>query len=158
MKRPNQEKIDSKVHSVRCVIDTNVFASALRSSEGASYLLLSVLEDMPWRICLTPTLFLEYEEQIKKDQVYSELPMNTLEDFLDIFASRSEHVRIFYQWRPQLKKPDHDMILEAAVNGSCTHIITFNTRDFHGVGRFGITVCTPKEFLITENIIQGDIK
>lgn len=139
----------------RLVLDTNVIVSALRSSEGASYLLLSLLETMPWQICLSSALLLEYEEQVFRDQAVSLLSDSALNDFLDIIADRSEHIKIFYRWRPQLKDPDDDMVLEAAVNGACTHIITYNRRDFRNLERFGLQVCTPKEFLMTEKIVKG---
>ncbi|NKB23517.1 MAG: PIN domain-containing protein [Kiritimatiellae bacterium] len=44
------------------------------------------------------------------------------------------------------------MVLEAAVAGHCTHIVTFNRKDFEGVDEFGITEVTPQQFL---DIIGG---
>ncbi len=39
------------------------------------------------------------------------------------------------------------MVLEVAVAGGCTAIITFNKRDFAGAGRFHLVIRSPKEFL-----------
>ncbi len=139
----------------RLVIDTNVIVSGLRSTEGASYLLLSHIETMPWKMCVSSALLLEYEEQLLNDQSVSLLSDAAIQDFLDIIADRSEHVQIFYRWRPQLKDPDDDMVLETAVNGTATHIVTYNLRDFRNVERFGLKACTPKDFLITEKIVKG---
>jgi putative PIN family toxin of toxin-antitoxin system len=143
--------------SIRIVIDTNVLVSGLRSTEGASYLLLSLLEgNAAWTVCLSATMVFEYEEQLRKDQETSLLDDVALGNFLDIFCSRAEHVRLFYRWRPMLTDPDDDIVLETAVNGECTRIITYNTRDFRGTERFGIRVCTPKEFLLEQNIINAN--
>jgi predicted nucleic acid-binding protein len=41
-------------------------------------------------------------------------------------------------WRPQLRDPNDEMVLEAAVNGHAHAIVTFNQRDFlPAASRFG---------------------
>jgi predicted nucleic acid-binding protein len=52
-----------------------------------------------------------------------------------------------YLWRPYLKDPKDDLILEAAVAGNCEAIVTYNRRDFTGVEKFGIQILTPGQFL-----------
>jgi hypothetical protein len=42
----------------------------------------------------------------------------------------AEPVRLSFLWRPTLRDPDDDMVLEAAVNGRADAIVTFNHRDF----------------------------
>ena len=54
---------------------------------------------------------------------------------------------IFYLWRPFLRDPKDDMVLELAVNAGCGLIITFNHVDFQGVDEFGIRTATPRRFL-----------
>ena len=39
------------------------------------------------------------------------------------------------------------MVLEVAVESQSEYIITFNKKDFKGIGKFGVEVLTPKEFL-----------
>ena len=39
------------------------------------------------------------------------------------------------------------MVLELAVSAECEFIITFNKKDFGGIGQFGLKAMTPKEFL-----------
>jgi hypothetical protein len=39
-------------------------------------------------------------------------------------------------------------MLERAVAANCEGIVTFNTRDFAGVDRFGLWIMTPREFLV----------
>jgi putative PIN family toxin of toxin-antitoxin system len=142
---------------VRVVIDTNVLVSGLRSTAGASYLLLSLLEESVWTVCLSATMVFEYEEQLLNDRAESVLDTAAINEFLDIFCAQAEHVRLFYRWRPILTDPDDDIVLETAANGNCGVIITYNTRDFRGMTeRFGIRTLTPKDFLIEQGIIRSN--
>jgi len=43
------------------------------------------------------------------------------------------------------------LVLEVAVAAQCTHIVTFNTKDFVGVGRFGLQALWPADFLLAYN-------
>jgi predicted nucleic acid-binding protein len=54
---------------------------------------------------------------------------------------------IFFLWRPHLKDPGDDMVLELAVKAGCQYIVTHNGRDFAGCERFGIQAFTPGAFL-----------
>ncbi len=40
-----------------------------------------------------------------------------------------------------------DMVLEAAVNGRCARIVTFNRRDVVGSARVGVTPVSPQALL-----------
>ncbi|MBP3709095.1 MAG: hypothetical protein J6I73_01605 [Treponema sp.] len=55
--------------------------------------------------------------------------------------------KIFYLWRPCLKDPFDDHILELAVNSSAESIVPFNKKDFLEAETLGIKIQTPKEFL-----------
>jgi predicted nucleic acid-binding protein len=60
---------------------------------------------------------------------------------------------IHFLWRPILKDPQDDHVLEVAVESSAKFIVTYNRRDFMGAEKFGIKVVTPNEFL--EKIGEG---
>ena len=49
---------------------------------------------------------------------------------LDDLAAVARPVRLAFRWRPQLPDADDDMVLETAMNGGATAIVTFNARDF----------------------------
>ena len=70
-----------------------------------------------------------------------------IDDVLDFVISNSNRLQIHYLWRPQLKDPSDDMVLELAVTANCNYIITYNVNDFKGIENFGIKAITPKEFL-----------
>lgn len=52
------------------------------------------------------------------------------------------------QIRPVLNDPADDKILECAISGGCTHIVTFNKKHFPSarLARFAVTVMNPGEF------------
>lgn len=69
-------------------------------------------------------------------------------EFLDGMAEKLLPIEVSFLWRPQLRDPSDEMVLEAAANGSASHLITWNTGDFLPAAlRFGIRVATPTEFL-----------
>jgi LDH2 family malate/lactate/ureidoglycolate dehydrogenase len=70
-----------------------------------------------------------------------------LEDILDSLVTSGRRQPIHYLWRPTLKDPSDDLLLEVAVAGGCDTIVTFNIRDFVGSDRFGVAVQTPHAFL-----------
>lgn len=72
-----------------------------------------------------------------------------IDDILDYICKAANHRQIFFLWRPFLKDPKDDLVLELAVEASCDYIITYNVRDFAGAERFGLTVITPKKLLQT---------
>jgi len=129
------------------VADTNVFVTALRSQFGASYKLFSLIDEDIYQLNLSVPLALEYEAVAKR--MIGEIALNEKEvdDILDFVISNSNHCQIYYLWRPQLKDPGDDMVLELAVTANCNYIITYNVNDFKGIENFGIKAITPKEFL-----------
>jgi len=129
------------------VIDTSVVTSALRSRLGASYRLLMLVDSGKFTINLSVPLLLEYEQVAKRLVGETPLTEADVDDILDYLCQTAEQRRVFYLWRPFLKDPEDDMVLELAVAASCGFIVTFNTRDFAGAEQFGIRVVTPKEFL-----------
>jgi putative PIN family toxin of toxin-antitoxin system len=128
------------------VLDTNVLVTAFRSSLGASYRLLQTLEQGAWRPVISPALALEYEAVLKRGAMAGALSLGDIDDFLEYLYSRSSLVQIYFRWRPALRDPNDDRILEVAVRAKCP-IVTFNARDFAVSERFGIRVMTPKEVL-----------
>lgn len=129
------------------VVDTNVFVTALRSQFGASYKLLSLLDTNIYILNLSVPLVLEYEEVAKRMIGEITLSENEIDDILDYVINKANHWKIFYLWRPQLKDPSDDMVLELAVTASCNYILTYNVKDFKNSEKFGITAITPKAFL-----------
>jgi putative PIN family toxin of toxin-antitoxin system len=131
----------------KIVIDTNIFISALRSSKGASFRLLSMVGTEKFDFCISVPLILEFEAVAKRDASSFGLDSSESDDILDYLCLSGNKRHLFYLWRPLLKDPKDDMVLELAVESESHWIITFNKRDFRGCETFGINLATPKEFL-----------
>ncbi|MGE0918597.1 putative toxin-antitoxin system toxin component, PIN family [Trichlorobacter lovleyi] len=126
------------------VLDTNVLVAALKSSRGASFRLLSLIEQDHFTPHVSTPLVTEYEAVLKRG--ITSLSAEEIDDVVDFICSRAVLNKIFYLWRPVLKDPDDDFILELAVKTNAA-IITWNVADFKHAARFGIAVITPREFL-----------
>ncbi|MFM7352218.1 MAG: putative toxin-antitoxin system toxin component, PIN family, partial [Microcystis aeruginosa] len=75
------------------------------------------------------------------------LSREEVDDLIDFYCSVGTPHEIFFLWRPFLRDPKDDMVLELAVKAGCQSIITYNTRDFAGVEQFGLCLLEPSGFL-----------
>ena len=133
--------------SYRIVLDTNVMVAALKSKRGASYKLLSIIDQDKFQISISVPLIIEYEYALKRTDLNILLTESEIDDILDYICQIADKREIFYLWRPYLKDPKDDMVLELAVESESDYIITYNQKDFKGVSKFGIKTLTPKAFL-----------
>jgi putative PIN family toxin of toxin-antitoxin system len=129
------------------VIDTNVIFAGLRSSRGSSFQLLSLIGTGQFDIHLSVPLVLEYTEVLRRERSNLYLNRDEVDDLVDFYCTVGVHHKIFYLWRPILRDPKDEMVLELAVKAGCESIITYNTRDFAGVEQFGLKLLQPSEFL-----------
>jgi putative PIN family toxin of toxin-antitoxin system len=131
----------------KVVLDTNIFIAALRSRLGASFKLLSLIGEDKFDLYISVPLILEYEDVAKRQARQIGLTFDDIDDILNYVCQVSYHQPIFFLWRPFLKDPKDDHVLEVAVEGGCDYIITFNIQDFTGIEQFGLRVLGPKAFL-----------
>jgi putative PIN family toxin of toxin-antitoxin system len=129
------------------VLDTNVIISGLRSRRGASFRVLELLGDSRFRVHLSVPLVLEYESVAKRPETEIPFSPGEIDAFLDSLCAVGRRHPIFFLWRPYLRDPGDEFVLEVAVAGGCRYIVTHNLRDFAGVEDFGVSAITPKEFL-----------
>ena len=134
------------------ILDTNVILSGLRSRRGFSFKLLGLLTQEQFKIGISVPLILEYESVLLRFRDSTSLSERDIKGFIDYLCKDGQHVKIYYLWRPFLKDPFDDHILEVAVSSGSGKIITFNKKDFQGVDQFGISVMTPKEYLIERGL------
>jgi putative PIN family toxin of toxin-antitoxin system len=134
---------------LRVVLDTSIVVAALRSRSGASNALLRLVARRRIASLATPALFLEYEEVLMRPEQRTVHGLNRtqIEEVLAALAAAIEPVTVHVGWRPQLRDPADEMVLETAINGRADAIVTFNLRDFLPATRFGISVCRPRDIL-----------
>lgn len=132
---------------LQIVLDTNIIYSALRSRNGASFLLMSLLPSSLFQLNVSVPLVLEYEDVLKRNP--DELIFTDLEidHFLDSICAMANRHDVFYLWRPILRDPSDDMVLELAVKAKCQYIVTYNKQDFEEIEAFGIEALDAREFL-----------
>ena len=131
----------------KIVIDTNVIVSALKSQNGYSYNLLSIIDDKRFQVFISTPVVLEYEDALKREKSKITLTKSEIDDVLNYICLVAEQRKIYYLWRPFLKDQKDDMFLELAVESGCDFIISFNKKDFEGIEKFGLRILSPKEFL-----------
>ena len=131
---------------VRVVLDTSVLVAAWRSRNGASFELLRRLRDDDFEVAVSVPLILEYEAVLLRHLAGS-LTADDVGAFVDFLCARGRCQTIFYLWRPFLKDPNDDMVVEVAVAASCDAIVTHNIRDFERAAELGLAILTPREFL-----------
>ena len=133
---------------MRLILDTNVMVAALRSDQGASrQLLLAALDRRIVMLCSVP-LMLEYEAVLTRPEQLEETGLTIRETgaILDALAGVIEPLALRFLWRPCLKDPADEMVLEAAVNGRAECLVTFNLRHLgEAASIFGIRAAPPAE-------------
>jgi putative PIN family toxin of toxin-antitoxin system len=130
------------------VLDTGVLVAALRSPRAASAAILNAARQGRVQMLATVALAMEYEAVCRRaeHQLPSGLSNQELDVFLTAVVALVEPVGTRFLWRPQLRDPGDEMVLEAAVNGRADALVTFNQRDFGSLpSRFGVELLLPRD-------------
>lgn len=96
---------------------------------------------------LSVPLVLEYQDTLKRQPDDLMVSESAVEAVLDYHCAQGQRQEIFFLWRPFLKDPKDDLVLELAVKAQCDFIVTLKTRDFAGCEDFGLRAIVPREFL-----------
>lgn len=132
------------------LLDTDVVIAAMRSPRGASAELIRRIDRGHATMLLSVALALEYEATCLRPEHRLEAGLSESEVrfFVDGLISMAEPIRPHFRWRPQLRDPGDELVLEAAINGRASAIVTFNVKDLRvAEERFGIPVIPPREAL-----------
>jgi putative PIN family toxin of toxin-antitoxin system len=129
------------------IMDTNVLFAGLYSSSGASYQILRLLDTRKIKTVISTTLLFEYEDVLKREQTILELSHKQVDIILDNICALSNFQKIYFLWRPYLKDPKDDHVLEVAVASKTKTIVTHNLKDFKRVEKFGVQAITPGNYL-----------
>lgn len=131
------------------MLDTNVIVAAMRSPRGASAALLLAARQSGLTLLCTVALAIEYEATCGLlEHRLAGLNAHEVDLFMDAVLALAEPVETHFLWRPQLRDPGDELVLEAAINGRAEAIVTFNRRDFGTAPtRFGVGILLPAEAL-----------
>jgi putative PIN family toxin of toxin-antitoxin system len=135
---------------MKVVLDTDVIVAAMRSPGGASSEILRKARQGRVTLLVIVPLAMEYEAICSEAEhrLAAGLSEREVEIFLNALVAMAEPVETHFLWRPQLRDPGDEMVLEAAINGRADLLVTFNERDFGTVpSRFGVELMIPREAL-----------
>jgi len=116
-------------------------------AEGASFKVLSLVDSGKFALCLSVPMVLEYEAALKRQTKATGVSAADVDAIIDYLCLVGEHCKVYYLWRPFMKDPKDDMVLELAVSSNAESIVTYNKSDFKGANQFGVKVITPKALL-----------
>lgn len=120
----------------------------MRSSTGASAGLLRAARAGKATLLLSVPLAIEYESAcLNAEHLFAAgLTRADAGIFVDAVIAMAEPVERYFLWRPQLRDPGDEMVLETAINGRADMLVTFNIRDFRDVpSRFGVALLLPRD-------------
>lgn len=133
---------------MRLVLDTDVLVAGLRSDSGASRRLLAGALDGEVHVLASVPLLVEYEAVLTRPEhlAASGLTVREVNAILDALATVIIPVPLRFLWRPKLKDPNDEMVLETAVNGGADELVTFNLKHLATAAReFGIRALLPRD-------------
>ncbi len=133
---------------MKIVLDTSVLVAATRSRNGASFQLVSMLPSSRFQIALTVALYTEWQDVLSgSDHHPPGVTAGQALGFVRYLASVAHLQDVHFLWRPFLRDPDDDMVLECAAASGSTYIVTHNVKDFQRAESLKIAAITPGEFL-----------
>lgn len=136
--------------SMIIVVDTNVFVGAC-IGVGASNAVIAACLRGVHRPLMEAALLAEYEDVLGRRSLFarSRLTIAERSELLDIFLAGCLWTRIYSGWRPNLRDEADNHVVESAVAGDASHIVTRNIADFTRMElRFPtLSVRTPEQFL-----------
>ena len=121
---------------MRLVFDTDVVLSGLRSTVGASRMLLLAIEAGVVAPLVSVATVVEYEAVLKRPENRQVTGLDTreIDSFLDNLVAHANHVDVHFGTRPLVHDPDDEMFAEVAINGQADALVSFNLRDYRPAG------------------------
>lgn len=138
---------------MRLVLDTDVVLSGLRSTVGASRVLLFAIEAGVVTPLVSVATVIEYEAVLKRAEhmMAMRLDAENVDRFLAAFVAHADHVTPHFRMRPVVQDPDDEMFAELAMNGQADALVTFNLGDYRAddprAPRLDVPVCRPGDIL-----------
>lgn len=133
------------------MVDTSVVISALIGTKGPSREVLRQCLQGKYHPLISNALFLEYEDVSKRKKILGKCPLTGREirELLNAFYGICRWVPIYYLWRPNLADEGDNFLIELALAGNATHIVTNNIDDLQNAELIfpGLRVVKPEKLL-----------
>ena len=117
---------------MRVVLDTNIIVGAMLSDGGASREILRLCLEQNITPLVGTALFTEMEDVLSRKDLFQKCKIDATErdELFRAFLSCTEWTPIYYSWRPNLRDEADNHIVDLAIAGNASYIITQNERDF----------------------------
>ncbi len=131
------------------VLDTSVIVAALRSGGGASREIVRQVLRGRLRPLFANALWLEYEDVLGRNLWTDETSPEERRQIVAALAARGHWVVIHFGWRPNLPDEKYNHLIELAIAGNASAIVTHNLWDLsRGELNWGhLRVMTPGQLL-----------
>jgi len=115
-------------------VDTNVLVAAMISATGSNRSVLRLCLEEEAQPVLGEALFLDYEEVLGRPDLMARSPLSLRERraLLEAFLSVCDWVDVYFGWRPNLPDESENHLIELAVAGGASCLVTNNVADFSG--------------------------
>jgi predicted nucleic acid-binding protein len=127
------------------VVDVNVVLSGLRSSLGASHIVLRAMIAGDMLFAISPAVALEYEDVLKRPGILGEnssIVSGDIDVVLDALLKQAKLVSPAFRYRPILDDPKDDLYIECALAAGATRIVSNDKHFRHpALASFGISAC-----------------
>lgn len=138
--------------TIKIVVDTSVFVSAVIGKTGPSREVIRNCLKLKYLPLMGNSLFTEYESLITRDEILNLSPLTIpeIDLLLASFMSVSKWISIYYLWRPNLKDEADNHLIELALAGNASYLITNNIKDFRNSELLfpHLSIITPEAFLL----------
>jgi len=116
----------------KIVVDANVIISAMIGSTSANRSVLRACLETRVQPILGESLFLEYEDVLSRPRLMSRSPLSApeRERLFAAYLGVCEWVDVYFGWRPNLPDEGDNHLIELAVAGGASWIVTSNIADF----------------------------
>jgi len=113
------------------VVDTSILISSLIGAQGPSRKILRRCLQGYYHPVISNALFLEYEDVSRREEVLTLCPLavDEIRTLLNAFYAVCRWVPIYYLWHPNTRDESDNFLIELALAGNASCIITNNVRD-----------------------------
>lgn len=116
------------------VVDTSVFVSALIRADKAPRQVMRLCLLRKIQPFMGNALLNEFESLLGRKHIYANSPLTDPQrrDLFNDFLNVCQWVSIYYLWRPNLRDEADNHLIELALAGGASYLITSNIKDFKG--------------------------